>query len=272
MEKIYDFANVIDAIRNDFNPYDVLGISSDTPSDVIESMWNKYRNRKMIPHVKRAFEMLVIPVNKWVYDRMMVYVSKKGKKDVFTHAFHVENELCNYIASLENDILYDTKKDFENMIQFGRHRLTMDDPSTGVEQLEHVARFVQNKEGFWFYSKDLKVDGSDATVDIYKRCDKYVYYIREHNWEYIIESRYLFIDFNKPTKFDGKFCRLSDVACRIKGNLLGLYTEINNMDQNILMKHYYFKNKLGNVYSDRMNMDDAELKVIDIKKIKVYKQ
>ena len=270
MERKYDFTNVIDAIRTDFDPYNVLGISSDTPDDVIAKMWNRYKNRKIAPQVKRAFEILVIPVNKWVYDRMMEYVSKVGKKDLYVTASYVERELVGHITRLEDDIVYETKKYFEDMVKFGRTRLTMNDPSTGVENFEHVARFTKNKEGFWFYSKDLKIDGSDATVDIYKKGDKYIYYIREHNWDYVIESRYLFIDLNKPTRFDGHFCRLSDVACRIKGNLLGLYTEMNNMDPNIFMKHFYFKNKLGNIYDDGMDRDDAELKVIDVKKRKVW--
>ncbi|MDE6142103.1 MAG: hypothetical protein K2G03_05825, partial [Bacilli bacterium] len=178
MNKIYDFTHVINAIRKDFNPYNVLGISSDTPDEVIIRMWNRYRNRNMSSQIKLAFEMLVVPVNKFVYDRLMDYVSKKGKTDIFAYASHVEDELGSYIARMEDDIVYNTKKDFESMIQFGRNRLSMDDPSTGIEQLEHVARYTKNNEGFWFYSKDLKIEGSDAVVDIYKREDKYVYYIR----------------------------------------------------------------------------------------------
>ncbi len=270
MERRYDFANVIDAIRRDFNPYNVLGISSDTPDEVIIKMWDRYKNRKMAPQVKRAFEMLVIPINKWVYDRLMVYVASKGKTNLCDYTFHVERELVNYMTRLEDDIIYETKKDFNDMVDFGRHRLTISDPGTGIDNFEHVARFIRNKEGFWFYSKDLKIDDSEATVDIYKSGDKYVYYIREHNWDYVIESRYLFIDLNKPTRFDGHFCRLSDVACRIKGNLLGYYTEMNNMDPEIFMKHFYFKNKLGNVYDDNMIREDAELKVIDVNTRKVW--
>lgn len=270
MEKKYDFSSMIDALRKDFNPYEVLGISRDTSDDVILRMWNRYRNRNMSAQIKKAFFMLIIPVNRWVYDRLVDYVSKNGKDAYQEAILDVNYELLGYIARMEDDILCSTKKDFEDTINFARHRLSLDDPSTGIKDLEHVARYTQNKEGFWFYSKDLKTGGASAIVDIYKRGDKYVYYIKEHNWEYVIESRYLFIDFNKPTRFDGRLCRLSDVACRIKGNILGLYTEMNNMDPNIYMKRYYFKNKLGNVYSDGLSRDDSELKVVDIKKRNVW--
>lgn len=270
MEKSYNYSKVFDAIRNDFNPYHALGISENTPDDVILSMWNRYKNRKMVPEIKRAFEMLVIPVNRWVYDRLAEYISNKGKEKFHDGVEQVKFELLGHIASLEDDMVHEAKKDFEDTLDFARHRLTLDDPSTGVEQLEHIARYIQNREGFWFYSKDLKTDGVEAIVDIYKKKDKYIYYIKEPHWEHVIESRYLFIDFNKPTRFDGRLCRLSDVACRIKGNLLGLYTEMNNMDPDIYMKHYYFKNKIGNVYSDGVDRDDAEFKVIDVKKRNVW--
>lgn len=270
MEKVYDFSKMCDAIRRDFNPYNVLGISCDVPDEVIIKMWNRYKGRKISPEVKRAFEMLVIPVNRWVYDKLMEYVSKRGKETVYDYSLYVSDELEKYIACLEDDIIYDTKKDFEETVKFARYRLSLSDPSTGVKEIEHVARFTKNKEGFWFYSKDLKTEGAEAIVDIYKKGEKYVYYIKEYSWEYVIESRYLFVDFNKPTGFYGRFCRLPDVACHIKENLLGLYTEMNNMDPAIYMKHYYFKNKLGNIYGDGYDRSDAELKVIDVKKRNIW--
>ncbi len=265
---IYDYNNIIDAVKNDFDPYCVLGISKDLPSEKILAMWNKYKGRKMYPQVKRAFVMLVVPVNRFVYDKMMEYVAKKGKNGVASYCGNVDDELKNYIAQMEKDIVWDTKQDFERDVNFARSRMQMSNPVIGADSIEHVARFVRNNEGFWFYSKDNSI-GDGNIVDIYKRKDKYLYYINEERVEYLIESRYLFIDFNKPTKFDGVLSRLTDVACCLKGNLQGHFTEINNMDPQIFMKYHYFRNSIGNIYTDHLERDGLVLRVVDVNKGKV---
>lgn len=267
IKSVYNYKNVCDAIISKFNPYQVLGISEDTPSEVILKMWNRYKVRNIHSQVKRAFDMLVVPANRFVYDEMMKYVNEYGIECVYDFRAAVDNKLREHIARKEDDIIYNTRIEFQRNLDFCKNRRTIDNPNTGSKLIEHVARYVRNDEGFWFYSKDNK--GQDRNIiDIYKIDGKYLYYINEQGMDYFIESRYLYLDFNKPTKFNGVICRLSDVACRIKGNLLGLYTEINNMDPKIMIKYEYFRNTVGNQYDDER--DGLLLRVVDINERHVY--
>lgn len=262
IRSVYNYKNVYDAIRNNFNPYQVLGVSKDISSEELIRMWEKYKTRTISPQVERAFRMLIIDSNRFVYDYMMKLIKDKGIQGLYDYQAIVDAELNKHIDKKIDSITFDTKQEFNRDLDFCKSRRTQDNPSTGSKLIEHIARFVRNNEGYWFYSKDNK--GADENIiDIYRRGDKYLYYINEQRTDYLIESRYLFFDFNKPTKFDGVICRLSDASIRIKGNLLGYFTEINNMDPDIFMKYHYFRNTVGNHYED--DRDGLILKVIDVR-------
>lgn len=262
IRSVYDYKNVYDAIRNKFDPYQVLGVSKDISSEELIRMWEKYKTRSISPQVEKAFKMLIIDSNRFVYDNMIKLVNEQGIDGLYDYQAIVDKELNKHIAKKIDGITFDTKQEFNHDLDFCKNRKELDNPSTGSKLIEHVARFVRNNEGYWFYSKDNK-GAHENIIDIYQRGDKYLYYINEQRTDYLIESRYLFLDFNKPTKFNGVICRLSDASIRIKGNLLGYFTEINNMDSDIFMKYHYFRNTIGNIYEDER--DGLILKVIDIR-------
>lgn len=263
----YNYKEVFSAIKNKFDPYQVLGVSRDITNEELLSMWEKYRTRNISPQVEKAFKMLLIDANRFVYDEMMKLVKEKGMGSLLDYRDIVNKELNRRIAKRVDDITFDTKQEFNRDLDFCKSRRALDNPNTGSKLITHVARFVRNEEGYWFYSKDNK-GAKENIIDIYQRGDIYLYYINEQRTDYLIESRYLFLDFNKPTKFNGGLCRLADVAIRIKGNLLGYYTEMNNMDPEIFMKYHYFRNAIGNNYDDER--DGLLLKVIDVRKGQVF--
>lgn len=162
------------------------------------------------------------------------------------------------------DEIYQTKTAIKEDLKFARNRLAIDDPRTISNRINHIARFVRNNEGHWIYSKDATRQSSNDIVDIYKRKDKYLYYICESNFEYIIEARDLFYNLNKKTRYDGKRGHVDSVACRIKDNLVGYYTEINTIEPNNLSKYEYFKNAIGTVYHSRYEEWQAILKITDL--------